>query len=90
LYHKKEDYKAAIIAFDNFRKDYPESQYNEEITYLKVETAYLLAKNSLVTKQKERYGQVVKFYQTFIDTYPKSKYVKQAEDMFVTANKKIE
>lgn len=90
LYHRKEDYKAAIITFDNFKKDYPESKFNEEITYLKVETAYLLARNSTALKQKERYGQVLIFYQNFIDAYPKSKYLRQAEAMYVTATKKTE
>ncbi|SFC48301.1 outer membrane protein assembly factor BamD [Flexibacter flexilis DSM 6793] len=85
LYLKKEDFKAAIITFDNFKKDFPESAHNEEVTYLKVESAYLLARNSVAAKQPERYAQVIKFYQNFVDSYPKSKFVRDAERMYDNA-----
>jgi len=36
--------KAAIIAFDNFQTDYPDSKYNENVSFLKIECAYKMAK----------------------------------------------
>ncbi len=75
-------FKAAIRAFNNFQRDFPDSDLNEEISFLKIEAQYNLAKQSFKNLQKERYADVVEFYQAFIDTYPGSKYLKEAENMY--------
>lgn len=48
------DYKAAIAAFDNFIKQNPGSDFQEEAYLRRIEAAYLLAKNSLPSLVKER------------------------------------
>lgn len=73
------NYKAAVIAFENFQKNFPDSDYNEELAYLKIVAEYELAKNSTEAKRKERYSEAVKYYEAFIDKYPSSKYLKDAE-----------
>jgi len=88
-YYKLERYKSAIIAFDNFRKDFPDSKLNEEMAYLKVRAQYTLAKLSIYSKQKERYTQVVEFYESFIDSYPQSEYLKDAEGIYVDSRAKV-
>lgn len=75
-------YKAAIKAFENFQKDYPDSDYNEEIIYLKLEAQYNLAKQSIASLQKERYTSVVSSYEDFIDKYPTSQFLKEAQDYY--------
>lgn len=85
LYYRKMNYQAAIIAFENFRKDFPESEMNEEAMYLRVVSAYKLAHQSIPTKQQERFGQVVTLYETFVDRYPQSKFLKTAEDEYTDA-----
>jgi outer membrane protein assembly factor BamD len=75
-------YKAAIRSFDNFQRDFPDSQLTEEISFLKIEAQYHLAKNSFKNLQKERYAEVVESYQTFVDNYPTSKFLKDAENMY--------
>lgn len=75
-------YKAAIRSFENFQRDFPDSDLNEEISFLKIEAQYHLAKQSFKNLQKERYASVVEYYQTFIDNYPTSKYLKDAENMY--------
>ncbi len=55
LYYKLRRYKSALVVYDNFADDFPDSEYNEEISYLKIETSYDLAKESISTKQEERY-----------------------------------
>ncbi len=82
LYHNLQRYKAALIAIKNFQYDYPDSKYREELTFLGVETAYQLAEVSIATVQEERYQKVLELYETFIDRYPNSKFVKQAEDYY--------
>jgi len=63
LYYNLQLYKAAIITFENFRKDFPDSRFNEELSFLKVETQYELAQKSILSKQKERYEDVIQFYE---------------------------
>lgn len=83
-------YKSSVIAINNFQRDFPDSEYNEELAFMKVDAEYSLANNSLETKQKERYQEAINYYQTFIDKYPNSKYLKQAERMYESSQKEIE
>ncbi|WP_445451988.1 outer membrane protein assembly factor BamD [Flavobacterium sp. 25HG05S-40] len=54
IYHNISDYKAAIVAFDNFLINYPGTSYREKALYFKFNAAYLLAINSVPSKMKER------------------------------------
>ena len=83
-------YKSSVIAINNFQKEFPDSEYNEELAFLKVDAEYSLAKNSLETKQKERYQESISYYKAFIDKFPASKYIKQAEKMYESSQKEIE
>jgi outer membrane protein assembly factor BamD len=94
LYHKLASssiiyYKSAIIAFDNFKASYPDSEFNEELAFLKIETEYNLARVSTEDKKKERFMQTIEFYETFIDKYPKSKYIKNAESIYESARAQL-
>lgn len=81
-YLKIRSYKAAVIAFDNFKKNFPDSKYLEELAYLKVVAEYKLAVQSLQKLQLERYSSVVNFYQELVDNFPGSNYLKEAEKMY--------
>jgi outer membrane protein assembly factor BamD len=82
LYSKTEHYKAAVIAFNNFQRNYPDSDYNEKAAYLKLVNAYNLAKSSTEDKKKQRYQDAVEYYENFIDRYSKSRYIRQAENIY--------
>jgi len=84
------NFKAAVVAIDNFQKDFPDSEYNEELANLKVQSQYELALVSFENKQRERFADVLKFYETFIDMYPKSKYIKQAQKAYDGATVELE
>lgn len=95
LYHKISDFnlmslKSAVISIDNFKRDFPDSQYNEELSFLKVDSQYNLATNSFYTKQKERYQDVVKYYKEMIDKYPSGKYLREAEKMYENSQEQVE
>lgn len=81
-YLKLRSYQAAIIAFDNFRKNFPDSKYLEEVAYLKVVSQYKYAERSFADLQPKRFKAVVEFYQELIDAYPDSKFLKEAEKMY--------
>ncbi|CAG4992061.1 Outer membrane protein assembly factor BamD [Dyadobacter sp. CECT 9275] len=101
LYYKVSDFnmmslKSAVISIENFRKDFPDSKYNEELAYLKIDAQYRFATNSLnytmdqLLKQKERYQAVVKYYQEMIDKYPEGRFLRDAEKMYEGSQKQLE
>ena len=76
------DYKAAITACQLYAKDYPDSKYVEEINLINIRSNYLLAVNSVEKKKLERLNAAIETYQKFVDLYPKSKFVKDAEVIY--------
>ena len=87
LYFDLKDYKAAIVALNNSLIDYPESKYREDILFLILRSSYLLASNSVASKQKERYQTTLDEYYSFITEFPESKYKKDAERIFEMTSK---
>lgn len=89
LYYQLRRYKAALIAFDNFQYDYPDSKFNEELAFLAIETAYELANVSIRSKQEERYRKTIELHQKFIDKYPNGEYTKRAEEYYEDSIKQL-
>ncbi len=88
-YYKMRSYKAAIIALNNFRDNFPDSKYLEEANFLVVDAEYRLAEQSVRAKQLERYRAVVEHYKEFVDRYPESKFLKDAEKLYADSLEKI-
>ncbi|MBL7864747.1 MAG: outer membrane protein assembly factor BamD [Cyclobacteriaceae bacterium] len=88
-YLKIKSYKAAVIAFDNFKRNFPDSHYLEELAYLKVVAEFRLAEQSFSTLQVERYNSVIIFYQELVDNFPQSDYLKDAEKLYSESQAKI-
>lgn len=84
------DYQAAVIAFKNSAKDFPDTKYAEEMEFLTIQAQYLYAKNSLETKQEARYNEAIEEYNRFIEKYPKTTYLKKAEEFKNLSLKGIE
>lgn len=82
LYYKIEDYKAAIVASQNFVKEYPSSEYNDELMFITVNSYYLLAINSIQSKKAERLDGAIENYLKMFDLYPKSSYISRAEKIY--------
>lgn len=82
LYYKLRRYRSAVVAFNNFEVDYPDSRYNEEGFFLRIKSQYEYAMQSVTSKQEERFRSVIEYYQKFIDRYASSKYLKEAEQMY--------
>ena len=90
LYYNMVDYKAAIVAFGNHTKDFPESKHVEELNYLTIKSYYLLALNSIESKKQERFKAAVDTYLKYVDTFPKGGYLKDAEIIYSSALKNLE
>lgn len=89
-YYKIGLLQSAKVAFENFSKDYPDSKYNEELRYLKIEATFKVAQKSIPSKQKKRYNEVIELYEKFIDRYPESKYIGMAEKYYNSALSSLE
>jgi outer membrane protein assembly factor BamD len=90
LYYNTSNYKAAVVAFGNHLKDFPDSKHVEELNYLIIRSYYLLAVNSVEAKKQERFRAAVDTYIKFLDAYPKSEYLKQAEMVYDSALRSLE
>lgn len=82
LYYNIGDYKSAVIAFKNSIDDFPDSRFREEMEFLTIKAHFLYAKNSIDSKKEERFMSTIKSYEQFISTYPSSKYLNQAQDIY--------
>ncbi len=83
------DYKSAVIAFRNSARDFPDTKYAEEMEFLTIRAQALYAKASFEIKQEERYNEAIQLYNEFAQTYPSSKYLKEAEQIKKTSEKAI-
>ena len=88
-YLKLRQYKAAVISFDNFKKNFPDSNFLEELAYLKVLAQYKLASQSFLSLQHDRFTTVVQYYQELVDNFPNSKYLKEAERLYSESITKV-
>lgn len=84
------NYLASVVTIENFKKDFPDSKYNEELSAMQITAQYELADLSLFNKQKERYTETLTFYEKFVDKYPKSKYIKDLEKYYERSLKGLE
>lgn len=90
LYHKIGVLNSAITAFDNFAINYPDSKFNDELQYLKIESTYQMADQSIPSKQKARYKNVIELYEEYIEDYPSSGFLTEAAKYYDDALNKLE
>ncbi|HYI78317.1 MAG TPA: outer membrane protein assembly factor BamD [Chryseolinea sp.] len=88
-YYKMRQYKAAIVALNNFKDNFPDSEFLEEAYYLVIVSEYRLAEQSIITRQQERYKGVVDHYKEFVDKYPESSFLREAEKIYAASLEKL-
>ncbi len=79
LFYDIGHFRAAAIAFADITNNYPESNSGDEYFNMVVKSNYKFAKLSAIDKQVERYEVVLRSYNDFLDRYPDSKLLKDAE-----------
>ncbi len=85
LYYKLQKYEAAMVTLENFIKEFPGSTFQEEAFFLTIQTAHDYALASIISLQNERYKSCVDKYQIFIDKYPNSHFLKDAEKYYANS-----
>ena len=89
LFYQMEDFRAAMVAFQNTLRNFPDIEQREEIAFLIVKSSYKLANNSIPEKEIVRYEETIRQYNGFKEEFPKSKYLKDAEKFAENAKKNI-
>lgn len=82
LYYDMKKYKAAITALTNSLKEYNESEYREEMMFLKLSSLFLYAENSFASKQRERYQDTLDDYYSFMEEFPESEFMKEVSRIY--------
>ncbi|MCX7552193.1 outer membrane protein assembly factor BamD [Xanthomarina sp. F2636L] len=84
------DYDASIKAFDNFILDFPGSVYREDAYYYKLDSAYHLAINSVLSKRQNRLESVKTHYNNYKKNYSDSERMEEADKMLEEVIKELE
>ncbi len=80
-YNTIADYKASLIALDNFIINYPGTPYKEQALYYKFDSSYKLAINSIPSKVEERLNLAKVAYASLMKFNANTEYKKQADEM---------
>ncbi len=76
------DYKAAMTACSNAVDDYPDIDQRDELLYLAFKAAYLYAKNSVESVQKERFKDALEYYNVLKSTIAEGEYLTKGEELY--------
>ncbi len=89
LYFDLRQYQSATQTFENLLKDFPETPNAVEVRYMVVRAAFLLAENSFVERQQERYQDAEEKAEEFVARYDQGKFLKEVQNMLATTKKKL-
>jgi outer membrane protein assembly factor BamD len=81
------NYRSAVIAAENVLKEFPESRYRENLSFLILKSKYDEAKLSIDERKKERFSEVIDEYYKYSGEFSNSKNIKEAERIFKEAKK---
>ncbi len=86
------NYEACVVTARNALNDFPyaSSERREELSIMILRSKYLLAEESVPSKQVERYRDCIDEYYAFTNDFPESKYIAEAEKMFTRSQTFVE
>ena len=87
--YKGNNYRSAVIAATNAIKEYPDSEYREELAFIILKSKYQQAEKSVLEKMEDRYRDAVDEYYNFINDFPNSKYAREAQQIFEKSRKQL-
>ncbi len=80
-YFHMELYQAAVSAFNSTLNDFPDTQFREEIYFLRLIASYELAVLSIEEKQKQRFIEALTSYNDLNIYFPNTSYRKRADEV---------
>lgn len=87
--YRPDCYKSAYIAYQSVMHNYPESPNMDMYQSMIVKSMYYYAKVSIPEKQEERYLGVMSAYKEMQESYPKSRFLQEAEKFNTLADNNI-
>lgn len=72
------NYRSAIVVSENALRDYPDTKYREEFSFLILQSKYKEASLSVAEKQQERYSELIDECYRYTIDFPDSKNHKEA------------
>ncbi len=87
-FYEMKEYYLAGYQFERFAKSYPKSEKLEEASFLSVKSYYMLS--PVYTKEQKETIEAIEKLQVFINSYPKSKYIAEANKMVKELDYKLE
>jgi len=88
-YYKIRRYKSAIVAIENALADYPDIPQRDELYFLKVQSAYEYARNSINETQEKRFKKAKSHIQDLRSDNPKSSFLPVVYDLEVKINQEL-
>lgn len=82
LYFDIQRYRAAAVSYQNVLRDFPDTRRKEDIMFKTFKAYYLFADRSITSKQIERFQEAKQAYLRFVDEFPESKMVREAEKLY--------
>jgi outer membrane protein assembly factor BamD len=76
------NFLSCVVTAQNALKDYPYTHYREDLSILILKSKYEMAIYSVEEKKGERYRETIDEYYAFVNEFPESKYLKEAENIF--------
>lgn len=83
------NYRSCVITAQNALKDYPYTKLREDLSILILRAKYELALYSVLDKKRDRYREAVDEYYAFVNEFPESKYLREAENIFRKSQKEL-
>ncbi|WP_321332158.1 outer membrane protein assembly factor BamD [uncultured Bacteroides sp.] len=83
------NFLSCVITAQNALRDYPYTEYREDLSILILESKYEMAVYSVEDKKMDRYREAVDEYYAFANEFPESKYMKEAQKIFKNASEVI-
>lgn len=76
-----DNYKAAVVALKTAQTEFPDIKYAEEMSLLVIKSQFMYAKNSYPNRQEDRFREAINYYEDFVESYPNSKFLKEANQL---------
>jgi outer membrane protein assembly factor BamD len=76
-------YRACILNFQNFAKNYPDSKYNQDLAFKLVEVAAAYGERSIFLKKEDRLKEALTFADQYKKKYPNAKDLNKIESLVV-------
>ena len=89
LYFNLRSYTASIRVFENLLKDFPETKNTENVRYMIIQSAFLLAENSVLQRQPERYREALELSNEYIQRFSEGENIKKVKEINSTSQKKL-